>query len=140
MEKEKGRKNEKWVKRAEMAGRHTEVWEIVDRGERDRRRINEGIEMNKWREYFMNMLGVVEEKVVGERGKRSGRERREEEISLEEMRRLIKKLKIEKRQAWTGYRGRFGNMGGGREWRFRHGIFVTVYGKVKDNRSVRKMV
>lgn len=41
----------------------------------------------------MSMLGVVEEKVVGEGGKRSGRKRREEEISLEEMRSMIKKLK-----------------------------------------------
>lgn len=29
--------------------------------------------------------------------------------------------------------------GGGREWRFGHGIFVTGYGKVKDNRSVRRI-
>lgn len=50
MGKEKGRKNEKWVKRAGMAGTDAEVWEIVNRGERERGRINEGIEMNEWRE------------------------------------------------------------------------------------------
>lgn len=35
--------------------REGEVWEIVNR-ERKRKRINEGIEMEKWREHFMRLL------------------------------------------------------------------------------------
>lgn len=46
-------------------------------GEKKRRRINEGIQGEKCREYFIEMFGGVEGKVVEER--RKGRERDEEE-------------------------------------------------------------
>lgn len=37
--------------------REGEVWEIVNRERKRRRRINEGIEMEEWREHFMRLMG-----------------------------------------------------------------------------------
>lgn len=54
--KKKKEENERWEKRVMKVKRKGEVWEIVNR-ERKRRRINEGIEMEKWREHFMRLLG-----------------------------------------------------------------------------------
>lgn len=48
--------------------REGEVWEIVNRERRKRRRINEGIEWKKWKEHFMRLLGRVEERVVRGKG------------------------------------------------------------------------
>lgn len=67
--------------------RENEVWEIVNR-ERRGKRINEGIEMAEWREYFMRLKGRV---VRGGRG-RVG-EDGEGEISREEIREAIGSLK-----------------------------------------------
>lgn len=63
-----------------------EVWEVVNRKRKKRRRVNEGIKMKEWREHFMRLLGGVEIRVIrGEkRGRTMGEE--EEEISVEEIR------------------------------------------------------
>lgn len=47
----------------------------MNRERKGRRGINEGIEMEEWREYFMGLLGGVKSRVV--RG--TGRERKGEE-------------------------------------------------------------
>lgn len=38
-------------------GKGREKWDIVNRERRGRKGINEGIEMEEWREYFMGLLG-----------------------------------------------------------------------------------
>lgn len=68
------------------ASRESEVWEIVNRERRKRKKINEYIEMEDWKEHFMRLLGGVENRVVKggemrERGKEGGEE--EEEIGRE---------------------------------------------------------
>lgn len=40
------------------------MWKIVNRERKERKRINEGIEMGEWKEHFMKLLGEVEERVV----------------------------------------------------------------------------
>jgi len=44
--------------------REGEVWEIINRERGRRGRINEGIDMEEWKEYFMGLLGGVEGRVV----------------------------------------------------------------------------
>ena len=69
-----------------------EVWRIVNRERGKRVKGNEEITMEMWKEYFMGGLGGVEGKVV--RGSKEGRGGQEErEISREEVRRAIGKLK-----------------------------------------------
>lgn len=62
--RKKVEENIRWVKRAEEAKREGEVWEIANRERRKGRRVNEEIEDEEWKEYFMRLLGRVEEKVV----------------------------------------------------------------------------
>ena len=70
------------------------VWEIVNRGRKGRRKVNQGIEKEQWREYFMGLLGGrgVEARVRMGAGE-GEREREEDEISKEEVRRVIRRIK-----------------------------------------------
>lgn len=73
--------------------REHEVWEIVNRERKGRKRVNEDIEMGKWKEYFMSLLRGVEVRVVkGGGGGVEGREE-EEEIGREEFRKVVRKLR-----------------------------------------------
>jgi len=71
-ERRKKEGNERWERRAEEATRESEVWEIINNERKRRRRINEGIGMNEWREQFMRVLGGVEERVVRGNGREGG--------------------------------------------------------------------
>lgn len=65
LERKKKEVNEKWEKRAKEVKKEGEVWELVNRERRrGRKRINEDIEMEEWKEYFMKIHGGVENKVV----------------------------------------------------------------------------
>lgn len=64
-------------------------------GKKEKRKINGEIGKEKWKEYFMGLLGGVEGKVVrGSENRREGRG--EKEIGLEEVRKSIKGLKDKK--------------------------------------------
>lgn len=81
--------------------RENEVWEIVNRERRRGKRINEGIEMEEWREYFMRLMGGVEGKIV--RGGREGvGEDGKGEISREEIREAVSILKDGKASGMDG--------------------------------------
>ncbi|XP_067214151.1 uncharacterized protein [Linepithema humile] len=93
-ERKKEEENRRWERRAEEARRESEVWEIVNRERRRRKRVNEGIGMLDWKEHFMRILGGVEGRVVrgGERsGQGEGKE--EEEIDREEIRRALRTIR-----------------------------------------------
>lgn len=47
-------------KNADEVRKEGEVWEIVNREMRKRKRINEGIKWEEWKEHFMRLLGEVE--------------------------------------------------------------------------------
>lgn len=49
-------------KKARKVKRKSEVWEIINRERKRRVRINDGIGMEKWKEYFMRLLGGRKEK------------------------------------------------------------------------------
>jgi len=36
------------------------VWEVINRERKRRKRINEGFEMEEWKEYFMSLLEGIE--------------------------------------------------------------------------------
>jgi len=40
------------------------VWEVVNKDRKRRKRINEGIEMGEWKEYFKGVMGGVEGRVI----------------------------------------------------------------------------
>lgn len=66
--------------------------ENCEQGEK-RKRVNEGIEMAEWREYFMSLLGGVEKKVEREIGGRGMEEGEEMDIEREEIKRAIGRLR-----------------------------------------------
>lgn len=52
-------------KRAKNARREGEVWEVINRERKSRKRVNKGIGMEEWIECFMGLLGGMERRVVG---------------------------------------------------------------------------
>jgi len=52
--------NKKWERKIKKARRESEAWEIVNRERRKRKRMNENIEMEEWKEHFIRLLGGVE--------------------------------------------------------------------------------
>lgn len=79
-------------KKIAEARREIEVWEVINRERRKRKRGNMDIEMGEWKEQFMELLGGVEERAVkgGEGQERVGKE---EDISREEIKRVLRKMK-----------------------------------------------
>lgn len=96
-EEKKEREREKYIKEVKEAKTESQVWEIINRERKGKGRVDERIEMKEWKEYFVNMLGGVEER---ERTEVKVRKRWEEggveELTREEVRRMIKKLKKKK--------------------------------------------
>jgi len=46
-----------------VARTERKIWELVNRERKRRKRINEEIRMEEWKEYFMRLVGSVEKKV-----------------------------------------------------------------------------
>lgn len=90
-ERKRREENEDWERRAKEARREKEVWDIVNRERKGRKkRVNTGIEMRKWKEYFMRLLDGIERRVVN--GKGNGRRKGEEgDISREDVKSSDKK-------------------------------------------------
>lgn len=91
-EKKKREERERWVREAGKARAEGKVWDLIRKERKRKKKVNEEIEMEGWKKYFMIILGGVEEKVV-----REGRERRDEqeemELEWEEVKRVIDGLK-----------------------------------------------
>lgn len=83
--------------------RENDVWRIVNRRRKRRKGINEIIEEEEWKEHFMRLLGRVESKV--RKGEGKDRRYEEKEISVEEVREAINKLKDEKAAGIDGIPG-----------------------------------
>lgn len=62
-EKKKKQENDRWEEIVEKAQNEKDIWKIVNR--KKRRIVNEEIEAEEWREYFMELLGGIEYKVLG---------------------------------------------------------------------------
>lgn len=91
-ERKKREENDRWEKEAEQVRNERDVWAIVNRGRRKRKRVNENIEEKEWRDYFMRLLGGVDHRMVGGDGNMSC-EDGEDELSREEIRDAVRSLK-----------------------------------------------
>lgn len=78
---------------AEAIRKEKEIWEIVNRERRKRKRINESLGWEEWKKNFMRLLGGVKDRVVRGNGSDIKGRDEEEEISREEIKRAIGKLK-----------------------------------------------
>lgn len=87
--KEKVERWEEKVKEAKMEG---QIWKIINRERKSRKRINEEIDLKEWEIYFKGLLGGVEWRAVNGAGKNS-REEEEEVIGGEELKKVIRRLK-----------------------------------------------
>lgn len=96
--------------RGEQRRLRGKVWEIVNNERRRRRRIDERIGMNEWREHYMRLLGGVKERVVS--GRKEEVEDREEEIDREEIRRIKNNIKEGKAGGINGIPGEVWKHGG----------------------------
>lgn len=63
-ERKKKEENERWEKEAAEAKSENKVWEIVNKERKRKKKISEEIEIRDWKEYFMNLLGGVERRVI----------------------------------------------------------------------------
>jgi hypothetical protein len=79
------------MKEAEQAKREREVWEIVNKGRKKKKGLNERIEKGEWKEHFMRLLGGVEHRVRDRDRKKRKEEKKE--ISREEIKEAISKMK-----------------------------------------------
>ena len=71
-DEKKKEENDRWERKAAEVKRETEVWEIVNGERKGRKGINEEIELEEWRRYFIKLLGGVEDRVVREEEWRKG--------------------------------------------------------------------
>ncbi|XP_036148384.1 uncharacterized protein LOC118647469 [Monomorium pharaonis] len=118
-ERKKEEENRVW--RKDREARNESVWEIVIKDRKKKKRVNEGIGMGEWKEYFMCLLGGVEARVVrGEEriGRESCGSEKEQVISKEEVRRVVNNLKVGKAGGLDGIPNDVWRWGGGRieEW------------------------
>ena len=91
-EGKKRKEVEKWEKEVEGVKTEGQVWKVVNRGRKRRGRVEEGIRMEEWEDYFRGVLGGVEWR-VRKGGERKRGEDGEEELSKEEIRRVVRGLK-----------------------------------------------
>ena len=100
-EEKRGKERERLTREIAAARTASNVWEIINRARIGRKRSNESIEKEEWKEYFMELLGGVGEVVrMGTGG--GGREAEEGEISKEEIREVVLKLWEEKAMGADG--------------------------------------
>ncbi|XP_077273093.1 uncharacterized protein LOC143903409 [Temnothorax americanus] len=92
--RKKKEEKERIIREIGEAKTEGKVWELISRVRKKRKRINEKIKMKEWREYFMELMGGMENKVLKGEGRRN--RQKEEKIELEEVRNVIKKLKAGK--------------------------------------------
>jgi len=91
-ERKRKEENERWEKEIEEIRSEEMIWKVVNKERKRRTRINEGIEMGEWREYFKGMMGGVEGRVIWG-GRERGRSEGEGELELAEIRKVIGRLR-----------------------------------------------
>ncbi|XP_024867350.1 uncharacterized protein LOC112451550, partial [Temnothorax curvispinosus] len=97
-EGKKRREMEKWEAEVKQIRTEGQVWKVVNKERKRRRRVNEGISMQEWDGYFKELLGGVKGRVVmgTRRGEGREEEEEEEEIRREEVWEVVRKLRERK--------------------------------------------
>jgi len=76
--------------------------EIVNRERKRKKEINVNIRKEEWREYFMRLMGDGEDRVIRGKGRAEEELIEEEELSREEVNRMIEGLKTGKAMGVDG--------------------------------------
>ncbi|EZA51890.1 hypothetical protein X777_09583 [Ooceraea biroi] len=131
-EEKKQGERERIIREAGEARTEGEVWEFLRKVRKKGGRIEEGIGKEEWKEYFMELLGGVESRIVGGEGRRRGRGEEEEDIREGEVEEAIKRLKLGKAAGEDGIEGEVWKFGGRalrREiWEICRGVMRNVWG------------
>jgi len=108
-------------KKIKNVKRESEVWEIVNRERKRKKRVNDSIDLEEWKDHFMRLLGGVESRVVRgtEEGKREGGE--EADLDREEVKEEEKKESDKKTKRWKGMWRGWDSRRGLEIWRNRDG-------------------
>lgn len=88
----KKEENEKWIQEAKRAKTGQQVWEMINRERRRRRRIEGELSKEVWEKYCKKLLGGVDKRSVKEI-KRKGRGSKKDELNKEEVWAVVKRLK-----------------------------------------------
>lgn len=98
--------------------RENEVWKIVYKKRKRRKKIDTGIDMEKWREHFMRLLRGVECRVIRGEECRRRKDDLKSDIDREEIRRVIGKIKNRKAERIDGISNKTWKYGRGelKEW------------------------
>lgn len=64
-DRKKREENERWEREAEEARTEGQIWAIVNRERKKWKGINREIEMEKWEEYFRELLGEIRKGCYG---------------------------------------------------------------------------
>jgi len=92
-EEKKKEKKERIIREAGEARTEMKVWEVINRERKSKKRINEAIELETWKEYFMGLLGGVEKRTLREMKRKEGRRGKDEkEMEMEEIKGAIGRL------------------------------------------------
>ncbi|KAL6430574.1 hypothetical protein ACFW04_006875 [Cataglyphis niger] len=102
IEGKKKEEKERWEREVREIKTVGQVWELVNRGRRRRRKVNEDISMEEWDGYFRNLLGGGEGFKIDE----------EESISRSEIRAVIGRLKDNKAVGTDGIPAEIWKYGG----------------------------
>lgn len=131
------REREEWEREVGRARTEGQVWKIVNKERRKRKRINESIDIEEWDSYFKKLLGGVEGGIGAERERERGDDG-EEEINRKELKLIVRRMKDRKATKEDGIPNEVWKYGG-RSWRVVYGGYVIGYGKERgDRRGGRK--
>jgi len=75
------------------AKKEGKIWELVNREWKSRKRINETIEMEEWKEYFMGLMRRIEKRAIRRMKKKEREKKDEKKMKLEEVKDAIWRLK-----------------------------------------------
>jgi len=141
-ERKKKEEREIWEMKISKIKKESEVWELVKKERRKGKKIDEGTEMKEWKEHFMRLLGGVGNKVVmgteerSERRDEEGR-RKEKNISREEIKEAIRKLKAGKATGADESQEKSGNMEE-KTWKTGFEDIAEKYGMGEDGQRAGK--
>ncbi|KMQ89643.1 hypothetical protein RF55_10705 [Lasius niger] len=131
-EGKKRKELERWTEEVKEAMTEGQVWKIVNRERKRRSRVNEGIEIKEWNDYFKRLLGGIEWRVV--KGKGGGMERWGSGDKEGGDRKSVKKIK-----GWEGNEGRRDSERGMEVWEERvEGWLWEICNRVWRGRGGRK--
>lgn len=87
----KEREREVFIREVGRVRTEGEIWKVIRKQRGGKKRVNEGIKEKKWKEYFMNLMGGIEDRMKG--GKRKAGGRVEDELERDEVEAVLRGLK-----------------------------------------------